>query len=222
MISAIMHDIPVDFTDEQPLDVPWPEEIKDQRAELEGLEDIDLVQLFQEISKIRLEVVKASRKRPEGPPPLSEEKGLRFLSTAINELRRLQPEVANLRDDVEADVKEAFLRELFLVVDSFDRFFASVREVRDSRLEGWLEGVRSIYNSVLMVLRNNDVKEVPARGMFNPKFQAAVGTEPRDDLPPDTIVRVERRGFVIGRKILRVPEVIVSKRPDLIDDDEGG
>ena len=213
-----MQDIPVDFRDDKPLDVPWPEEIQDIRAELEGFEDIDLVQLFQEISKIRLEVVKASRKRPEGPEPLSEEKGLRFLSLAINELRRLQPEVSNLREDVESSVREDFLLQLFPVIDAFDRFFSTAREVHDPRLDKWLEGIRNVYNSILVILRNNDVKEIPARGMFNPKFQAAVGTEVRDDLPPDTILRVDRRGFVIGKKILRTPEVIISRRSELADD----
>jgi molecular chaperone GrpE len=213
-----MNDLHVDFSDDRPLDVPWPEEIKDVRAELEGLDDIDLVQVLQEISKIRLEVVKAGRKRPDEPPPLSEEKGIRFLTTAINELRRLTPEVANLRDDVEDAVKEDLLRELFPVIDSFDRFFASVREISDPGLDKWLEGIQAIYHSVLMILRHHDVKEIPARGTFNPKFQAAVGTELRDDLPPSTIVSVERRGFVIGKKILRTPEVVISRRSGLIDD----
>ena len=212
-----MQDIHVDFRDDRPLDIPWPEEIRSVRAELADLEDIDLVQILQEISKIRIEVVKASRKRPDGPPPLSEEKGVRFLTTAINELRRLQPEVANLRQDVESHVQEAFLRDLFAVVDAFDRFFESAKSLHDPRLDTWMDGIRAVYNSVLMILRKHEVKEIPARGTFNPKFQAAVGTEVRNDLPPDTIIRLERRGFIIGKKILRTPEVVISKRSDLME-----
>ena len=211
-----MTQFPVDFSDDQPLDIPWPDEISRVRAELAGLDDIDLVQLFQEISKIRLEVVKAGRKRAEGPPPLSEEKGLKFLSTAINELRRLQPEVANLREDVEITVREDFLKQLFPVVDAFDRFFESAKEVGDPKLVNWMEGIRAIYNSVLVIFRNNEVKEIPARGTFNPKFQTAVGSEVRNDLPPDTIISISRRGFMVGKKILRTPEVVISKRSDLI------
>lgn len=212
-----MHDLPIDFSDDRTIDIPWPDEIRDIRAELEGLKDIDLVQLFQEISKIRLEVVKAGRRRPEGPQPLSEEKGVRFLTTAINELRRMSPEIANLRDDIETSVKEDFLKQLFPVIDSFDRFFAHAKEKRDPKIESLLEGIRGIYNSVLMILRNHEVKEIPARGTFNPKFQAAVGTEVNNDLAPGTIIRTERRGFIMGKKILRTPEVIVSKRPDLVE-----
>lgn len=212
-----MSDIHVDFSDEKPIDIPWPDEIREVRAELEGLEDIDLVQLHQEISKIRLEVLKSSRKRPEGPTPLSEEKGMRFLSTAINELRQLQPQVAGLRDQVEDSVREEYLMQLFPIIDSFDRFFYSFKEGTDPRLAKWMDGIRAIYNSVLMILRNNEVKEIPARGVFNPKFQTALGAEIRDDLPPDTIIRTERRGFILGKKILRTPEVIISKRSDLID-----
>jgi molecular chaperone GrpE (heat shock protein) len=213
-----MDHLPVDFSDDKPLDVPWPEEVKDTRAELEGLADIDLVQLLQEISKVRLEVVKASRRRPEGPPPLSEEKGLKFLSTAINEVRRLQPEVANLREDVEAKVQEDFIKQLLPVIDSFDRFFDSAKDASDPRLSKWMDGIRGVYNSVLVILRNHEVKEIPARGTFNPKFQAAVGTEVRNDLPPGEIISVQRRGFMLGKKILRTPEVIISKRPDLVED----
>lgn len=213
-----MREIHVDFTGEKPLDVPWPEEIEEVRKELQGLEDIDLVQLFQEISKIRLAVVKAGRKRAqEGPTPLSEEKGVRFLTTAINELRRLTPEVTNMKEKIEESVREEFMLQLFPIIDSFDRFFASVREVSDPKLEKWIEGIRGVYNSVLVVLRNNNVKEIPTKGVFNPKYQAAVGTEIKNELPPGTIISVERRGFVIGKKILRTPEVIISKRDDIAE-----
>lgn len=212
-----MREIHVDFSDDKPLDVPWPKEIEGVRKELEGLDDIDLVQLFQEISKIRLEVVKAGKKRvTEGPQPLSEEKGVRFLTTAINELRRLTPEVAQMKTGVEENVKEDFIRQLFPIIDSFDRFFNTVKEVRDPKLEKWLEGIRGVYNSVLILLRNNNVKEIPTKGTFNPKYQTALGTEVRNDLPPGTIISVDRRGFVIGTKILRTPEVIISKRSDLV------
>ena len=123
--------LPVDFSDDKPLDVPSPKEIKDVRAELAGIGDIDLVGLLQEISKVRLEVVRASKKHPEGPQPLSEEKGLKFLSTAINELRRLQPEVANLREDVETKVQEDFIKQLLPVIDSFDRFFDTAKDATE-------------------------------------------------------------------------------------------
>jgi len=212
-----MSDYHVDFTEEKPLDVPWPDEIREVRAELEGLQDIDMVQILQEVSKIRLEVIRASKKKPEGVQPLSEEKGVRFLTTAINELRRLTPEVANLRNDVEDRVREEHLLSLFPVVDAFDRFFESVKDIDDVRFNKWVEGIRGIYNSVLQIFRQNDVKEIPARGTFNPKYQAAVATETRNDVPPDTIIGVQRRGFVIGKKILRTPEVIISKRDDLIE-----
>jgi len=212
-----MSDIHVDFSDEKPIDIPWPDEIREVRAGLEDLEEIDLVQLFQEISKIRLEVVKRSRKRPDGPTPLSEEKGLRFLSTAINELRQLKPQISDLREQVEESVREDYLRQLFPIIDSFDRFFNSFKAGADPKLAKWMDGIRAVYNSVLMILRNNDVKEIPARGAFNPKFQTAVATEERNDLPPDTILRTERRGFMLGKKILRTPEVIISRRAELID-----
>lgn len=208
----------VDFSDDKPIDVPWPEEVKDARAQLEGLEDIDLVQLYQEVSKIRLEILKSARKRPEGSQPLSEEKGLRFLTTAINELRRLQPEIANLREDLDAMIREDFIKQLFPVIDSFDRFFESAKELSDPKLNQWMEGIKNIRNSVLMILRLNDVKEIPAKGTFNPKFQAAVATEVRNDLPPDTIISVQRRGFMLGKKILRTPEVIVSRRSITADE----
>jgi molecular chaperone GrpE (heat shock protein) len=148
---------------------------------------------------------------------LSEEKGVRFLTTAVNELRRIGPEIANLRDDVETQVKEDFLKQLFPVIDAFDRFFAQEKESQDPRIQSWLEGIRGIYNSVLMIFRNHEVKEIPARGIFNPKFQAAVGTEIDNELPPGTIIRTERRGFIMGKKILRTPEVIVTKRTDLVE-----
>jgi len=213
-----MRDIQIDFSSDKPLDVPWPDEVREQRTEIEGLDDIDLAGLYREISKVRLEVVKASHKRSDGPEPLSEEKGVRFLTTAINELRRIQPEIANLSEEIEARIRERHLADLFPIIDSFDRFFESTKDVHDQRFHQWVEGIRAIYTSVMLILRNNDVQEIPAHGTFNPKYQTAIGTETRNDLPPNTIVKVERRGFIVRKKILRTPEVIISKRSDIITD----
>ena len=52
-----MRDIQIDFSSDKPLDVPWPDEVREQRTEIEGLDDIDLAGLYREISKVRLEVV---------------------------------------------------------------------------------------------------------------------------------------------------------------------
>ncbi|HEX9745442.1 MAG TPA: nucleotide exchange factor GrpE [bacterium] len=211
-----MRNFPVDFSDDQPLDIPWPDEIKNERLMLQGLDDIDLGELLKEISKIRLEVVKSARKRPDATQPLSEEKGIRFLTTAINELRRLQPEIAALQEIVVENTREEFLEDLFPTIDAFDRFFESVKYVTDPRAIRYIEGIKAIYSSVMQILRNNDVKEIPAHGTFNPKYQTAFGTEVRNDIPPNTIIRVERRGFIKGKKILRTPDVIISLRDDLV------
>ena len=207
--------------DEKPIDIPIYEDILAGRHPGRIVEGIDLVDIHKEISKIRLEIVKSARqlRAEQGRdsdrvyPPRDSGKVMQYLELLIRDMRSLKPEISDLKLDVEADVKERLVAKLLPTVDSFDRFFNQLKAVQvDRKLVSWLEGIRAIYNGLLLVLREFNVKEIPAEGVFNPKYHAVLGYEVNPELPEGTIIMVEKRGFMMGNRILRTPEVIISKR----------
>ncbi len=207
--------------DEKPIDIPIYEDILAGRDPGRVVEGIDLVDIHKELSKIRLEIVKSAKQLRAGQTrdadkvynPGDAGKVMQYLEILIRDMRSLKPEISDLKLDLEADLKEKLVAKLLPTVDSFDRFFNQLKAVQvDRKLVSWLEGIRAIYNGLLLVLREFNVKEIPSDGIFNPKYHTVLGYEVNPELPEGTIVMVEKRGFMIGNRILRTPEVIISKR----------
>jgi molecular chaperone GrpE (heat shock protein) len=207
--------------DEKPIDIPIYEDLLAGRQPGRIAEGVDLVDIYKELSKIRLEIVKSAKQlraeKARGSELIAPEmpvgKVQQYLELLIRDLRSLKPEIVDLKLDLEVDLKEKLIAKLFPTVDAFDRFFNQLREVQiDKKLVSWLEGIRAIYNGLLMVLREFNVKEIPTDGVFNPKFHAVIGYEVDPEKPDGTIIMVEKRGFMMNNRILRTPEVIVSRR----------
>jgi molecular chaperone GrpE (heat shock protein) len=207
--------------DEKPIDIPIYEDVLAGRQPGRIADGVDLVDIYKELSKIRLEIVKSAKQLKAGQsreseyvtPPADTGKIQQYLEVLIRDMRSLRPEIVDLRDDLEFDVKEKLVSKLFPTIDAFDRFFNQLKNVQiDNKLIAWLEGIRAIYNGLLMVLREFNVKEIPVEGVFNPKFHTVLGYEIDDEKPQGTIIAVEKRGFMMGTRLLRTPEVMITKR----------
>ena len=56
-----------------------------------------------------------------------------------------------------------------------------------------------------------DVKAVDAWGQpFDPRLHEALGVERHPKVPPNTVVRVERKGYLRGDTLLRPAQVVVT------------
>jgi molecular chaperone GrpE (heat shock protein) len=209
--------------DEKPIDIPIYEDLLAGRQPGMIAEGVDLVDIYKELSKIRLEIVKSAKQLRAGQardaervsPVADAGKVQQYLELLIRDLRSLRPEIVDLKLDLESDLKEKLVAKLFPTIDAFDRFFNQLKEVHiDKKLVSWLEGIRAIYNGLLLVLREFNVKEIPSEGVFNPKYHTVIGYEIDDEKPAGTIIMVEKRGFMMANRILRLPEVIVTKRSE--------
>lgn len=207
--------------DEKPIDIPIYEDLLAGREPGLVAEGVDLVDIYKELSKIRLEIVKSAKQlraeRARGDDkvsaPVDSGKIQQYLEVLIRDLRSLKPEIVDLKLDVEESLKERLVAKLFPTIDAFDRFFNQLKNVQiDNKMIAWLEGIRAIYNGLLLVLREFNVKEIPAEGKYNPKYHTVLGFEIDPEKPEGTIIMVEKRGFMMGNKLMRTPEVIISKR----------
>jgi molecular chaperone GrpE len=91
---------------------------------------------------------------------------------------------------------------------------ASVQEVLDAT-QAWLDGLELVYRRALALLAAEGVQEIRAQGRpFDPHLHVAVETALTDDVPPNTVVDVTRKGYRQHGKVLRYAEVVVSQSKD--------
>lgn len=110
--------------------------------------------------------------------------------------------------EVEAQ-KETLLRELLPVADGLDLALLHTTEKHDNRdiLQG-IELVRDILNKFFA---KHDVKAIDAWGKpFDPRLHEAIGVVPHPKFPPNTVVKVEQKGYLHGDKLLRPAQVVVT------------
>ena len=79
-------------------------------------------------------------------------------------------------------------------------------------VRGILDGVELVHREVLGALAKHGVKEIEAEGaIFDPADHEAMGQVPNADVPPNTVLQVLQKGYVIHDRMLRPARVIVSR-----------
>jgi molecular chaperone GrpE len=129
-------------------------------------------------------------------------------------LRKLA-EFENMRKRAERERGEyfrsalgAFLLDLFPISDTFDRALAHAGAEELETDFG--QGVAMIRRQLDDLWKRYGVAEVDTSGPFDPNVHDAVATEPRSDVPKDTILDVLRKGYFLNDKLLRPALVKVA------------
>lgn len=135
-----------------------------------------------------------------------------------NQLLRLQADFDNFRKRTQRERNELFLfanesicLEILPVIDHFEMGFKSAEDHQtDSAVT---EGFRMVYNQLLDVLKKFNVTPIDAVGeTFDPHRHEAILHMPSDK-PAETVLEQVRRGYMLGEKLLRAAQVIVSSGP---------
>ncbi len=125
-------------------------------------------------------------------------KYIRLLADLKNTQNRLARSSAQ---EVEAD-KKSILRDVLPVADGLDLALIHLSREEDSR--NILSGVELIRNILEKFFTKYDVKAIDAWGKpFDPTLHEAVGVLPHAEFPPNTVVRVEQKGYLYRDKLLR-------------------
>ncbi|MFN4319247.1 MAG: nucleotide exchange factor GrpE [Aquificaceae bacterium] len=146
-----------------------------------------------------------------------EEKVLKLENTAriINQRYvELQREMEYLKERYRRDLEEMkkygyekFALDLLEIVDNFERAFGYEGE----DLEGFKKGFELIYRGLVKTLEKYGIKEIELLGReFDPYLAEAVDKEYTQDYPPNTVIKVERKGYLLHDRVLRPAKVIVS------------
>ncbi len=132
------------------------------------------------------------------------EKCLRIQAEMMNFKRRKEDEVAGIKKYANEDI----LKDLLMIVDNFER--ALKLETEENK--EFLKGFSMIYTSILNILNENEVTEIPADNVvFDPEVHQAVLTDKVDDVEPGIIIEVLQKGYKYKDRVLRPAMVKVSE-----------
>lgn len=100
------------------------------------------------------------------------------------------------------------LKRMLEVADNLERAITAA----DNSETELAEGVRLTYQELLRALRDLGVEQIDSLGAsFNPTYHDAVNVVNRPDVPEETVVREEQKGYTYRDEVLRPAKVWVAK-----------
>ena len=156
--------------------------------------------------------------QPKGPVEQAVTPEVAVEESLKNQLLRLQADFDNFRKRTQRERNELFLfanESLFLemlpIIDHFEMGFKSAEAHHTDC--SVTEGFRMVYNQLLDVLKKFNVTAIDTVGEpFDPHRHEAILHMPSDK-PAETVLEQVRRGYMLGDKLLRAAQVIISSGP---------
>ena len=150
----------------------------------------------------------------ENKEPSLEEQVAEWRERAI----RSAADLENFRKRMEREKGEArryanqsLLEELLPVLDNFHMGLDAASADAESMI---FRGMEMVKKQLDDFLSGQGVEEVSAEGeMFDPAVHEAVSQEDCEVSPEGSVLRVVRRGFKMGERLLRPANVVVSRAP---------
>ena len=151
---------------------------------------------------------------------LYEEKVKEFEEQGEHHLR-LQAEFDNFRRRSLKEKQESFkfghqnlVKDLLSTVDNLERALEHGAQNAGAEAKGILDGVELVHREILGALAKHGVQEIEAEGrIFDPAYHEAMGQLPNADLPPNSVLQVLQKGYVIHYRMLRPARVMVTREP---------
>jgi molecular chaperone GrpE len=134
-----------------------------------------------------------------------------------NQLLRARAELENMRRRHAAELEKAhkyaldgFVKELLAVRDSLELGHDAARD-DDADVDKLREGTELTLKLLSDVMSKFGVEQIDPEGEpFNPELHQAMTTQPRDDIPPNTVASVVQKGYLLNGRLVRPALVIVS------------
>jgi len=157
----------------------------------------------------------------EAEEPLSPEEEIESLKQALadkqDNLFRLSAEFENYKKRLDKDkdnickfANESLIKDLIPVIDNLDLAMQHAEDNAD--FNTLKEGIAITLKEFLSILDKNGLTQLDAQGeIFDPNLHEAVSQEETKDVPPNTVVRELKKGYLLKERLLRPSMVIVSK-----------
>jgi len=135
-----------------------------------------------------------------------------------DQLVRVKAELENSRKRQTRELENAhkfalerFVNELLPVRDSMELGLNAARE-EGAGVDKLVEGTELTLKLFSDVMERFEVVQINPEGEpFNPELHQAISMQPRDDVPPNTVVVVVQKGYTLNDRLVRPAMVIVSQ-----------
>jgi len=129
---------------------------------------------------------------------------------------RLQADIETLRKRKERDVASAhkyalekFVADLLPVRDSLEMGLAAADSADAAKLK---EGSELTLKMLASAMEKYNIQEINALNeQFNPEYHEAMSMQVREDVPPNTVITVVQKGYLLNDRLVRPAMVIVSR-----------
>lgn len=143
---------------------------------------------------------------------------------------RLQAEFENFRRRTLKEKQESLrygqqnlIKDLLSTVDNLERALGHGEQNADADLQSILQGVELVHRELLAALAKQGVKVVdPVGEPFDPAYHEAMGQVPSTEVPPNGVVQVLQKGYLLQDRMLRPARVLVAKAPAEGEESDGG
>ncbi|MES9966526.1 MAG: nucleotide exchange factor GrpE [Sedimenticola sp.] len=135
-----------------------------------------------------------------------------------DQLVRARAESENQRKRHERELENAhkfalerFVSELLAVRDSMELGLGAAQD-EGADVEKLIEGTELTLKLLSDVMERFEVEQIdPVGEPFNPEFHQAMSMQPREDVPPNTVVTVVQKGYTLNGRLVRPAMVMVSQ-----------
>ena len=136
------------------------------------------------------------------------------------QLMRAHAELDNLKKRHARDLENAhkfaldrFVAELLGVWDSLELGHNAAQDDK-ADVKKLREGTELTLKMLGDVMAKFGVEQIdPIDQPFNPEFHQAMSMQPREDVPPNTVVAVVQKGYTLNGRLVRPAMVMVSQAP---------
>ena len=150
---------------------------------------------------------------PAAPAPIPEAAVLK------DQLLHLQADFDNYRKRITRDqadlaqrAAENLIQQLLPALDHFEIGLKSASETEAGRSVA--NGFRMVFAELMTALQKAGVTTLEGEGQpFDPQIHEAVTHLPSDTVPAEHVLSQIRRGYQLGKKLLRPSQVVVSSGP---------
>ncbi len=130
---------------------------------------------------------------------------------------RLMAEYDNFRkrtirekEEIIKSAAEKVIGELLAVLDNLD--LATEHRKSDETLEEYVKGIAIIEDQFRAILAKSGLEVMDVEGQpFDPELHDAIMQMDSKDHPSGTIMTVTKKGYTLSGKVIRHPQVVVSK-----------
>ncbi|RUO43851.1 nucleotide exchange factor GrpE [Aliidiomarina taiwanensis] len=159
--------------------------------------------------EVRIAELEAALAAAQEEVNAQKDKALRIAAEAENVRRRSAQEVEKASNFA----LEKFAGELLEVIDNLERAIQAI-DPEDEAVKALAEGVEITYKGFINTTTKFGIEAVNPEGApFDPQLHQAMSMQENTEVPPNTVLHVMQKGYLLKGRLLRPAMVMVSRAP---------